>query len=129
MVASSSNAYCIYLDLESCYLLKYVGKRGGATPGTNPWSIRHALIYQKTSSTTECVSNLLIRLPDKVKQQLSDCLTSDETGPTEFVNDWTRLHAACFSSVDDDMRQFINYLDEEVTKVVCILGSGSCSAI
>ncbi|KAJ4168478.1 hypothetical protein NW754_010391 [Fusarium falciforme] len=61
------------------------------------------------------VSNILIRLPEKVKDQLSNIVK--ENNMVEFARDWTWLHAACFSSVDNDLRQFINYLDEEITKV------------
>ncbi|CAM1500523.1 Fc.00g096850.m01.CDS01 [Cosmosporella sp. VM-42] len=106
-----------WTSFESCYLLKYVGKRKQATPGTNPWSIRNALIYQKTSPDSKFISHLLVRLPESVKQQLSDCLTGEETKPAELIQDWTRLHAACLSIVDDDLRECINYLDEEITKV------------
>ncbi|KAF5003356.1 hypothetical protein FDECE_10086 [Fusarium decemcellulare] len=103
--------------LESCYLLKYVGKRDGATPGTNPWSIRHALIYQKVSREATRVSHILIRVPENVKQQLGSHLLRDDGNVMEFAQDWTHIHTACFSSVDRDLREFINYLDEEITKV------------
>ncbi|RSL66869.1 hypothetical protein CEP53_003197 [Fusarium sp. AF-6] len=56
-----------------------------------------------------------ILLPEKVKDQLSNIVK--ENGMAEFARDWTWLHAACFSSVDNDLRQFINYLDQEITKV------------
>lgn len=36
----------------------------------------------------------------------------------KFARDWTWLHGECFTSVDNDLRQFINYLDQEITKVV-----------
>lgn len=104
------------LLLEFCYLLKYVSRRENASSKANPWSIRHALIHQKIDLASNRVSNILVRLPEKVKEQLSTIVK--DNGMAEFARDWTWLHAACFSSVDNDLRQFINYLDQEITKVV-----------
>ncbi|WAO92292.1 Hypothetical protein NCS54_00979400 [Fusarium falciforme] len=102
-------------SLEFCYLLKYVSRRENASSKANPWSIRHALIHQKIDLASNRVSNILVRLPEKVKEQLSTIVK--DNGMAEFARDWTWLHAACFSSVDNDLRQFINYLDQEITKV------------
>ena len=88
-------------------------------PGANPWSIRHALIYQKAARNRDEVSHLLIRLPVAVKQLLGTSLFKRGNERSLFTQDWTHLHTACFGSVDDNLRQFINYLDEEVTKLVC----------
>ena len=35
-----------------------------------------------------------------------------------FAKDWAHMHSVCFSSVDDDLRNMINYLDKEITEVV-----------
>ncbi|RSL42439.1 hypothetical protein CEP53_012193 [Fusarium sp. AF-6] len=78
-----------WASLESCYLLKYVGIREDARPGTIPWSIRHALIYQKINIEAKHSSHILIRLPEQRKGE----------------------------SIDGDLRNMINYLDEEVTEV------------
>ncbi|KAM5349433.1 hypothetical protein ACJ41O_005938 [Fusarium nematophilum] len=101
-------------SFESCYLLKYVGRKDDATPGTIPWSIRHALIYQKINESGQ-TSHILIRMPEKAKDQLASSI-KEEGSDSRFAKDWTRLHAVSFSSVDGDLRHFINYLDEEVTK-------------
>jgi hypothetical protein len=101
-------------------MLKYVDRREDATPGTNPWSIRHALIHQKCDVESKRASNILVRLPERVKDSLGDLVKEDD-GMKGLAGDWTWLHIACFSSVDHDLRLFINYLDEEITKVVGIL--------
>ncbi|RSL86678.1 hypothetical protein CDV31_016366 [Fusarium ambrosium] len=104
------------LSFELCYMLKYVARREDATPGTNPWSIRHALIHQKYNLESKRASNIVIRLPERVKDALGD-LEKEDDEMGRVARDWTWLHIACFNSVDHDMRQFINYLDEEITKV------------
>ncbi|KAG5765857.1 hypothetical protein H9Q72_006061 [Fusarium xylarioides] len=86
-------------SFESSYLLKYIEKRIDARPGSNPWSIRHTLIYQRVSIEENKLSHILIRLP------------------TAFIEDWTNLHITCFCSVDHNLHQFINYLDEEIDKL------------
>lgn len=101
--------------LESCYLLKYVGRK--KKPDASPWAIRHALIYQKINKESNQSSHILIRLPNQVMQQLSSSI-GEEGSETVFATDWTRLHAACFSMVDADLRNMVNYLDAEVVKVV-----------
>ncbi|KAJ4207540.1 hypothetical protein NW759_013940 [Fusarium solani] len=104
------------VSFELCYMLKYVDRREDATPGTNPWSIRHALIHQKCDVESKRASNILVRLPERVKDSLGDLVKEDD-GMKGLAGDWTWLHIACFSSVDHDLRLFINYLDEEITKV------------
>ncbi|KAJ3527466.1 hypothetical protein NM208_g10686 [Fusarium decemcellulare] len=106
-----------WASFECCYLLKYVERRRRVMTGTNPWSIRHALIYQKISHESKRASHILIRLPERVKQELRDHTTPNGTGSVAFIEDWVHLHSTCFSSIDDDLREYINFLDEEVTKV------------
>ncbi|RTE79748.1 hypothetical protein BHE90_005787 [Fusarium euwallaceae] len=105
-----------WASFESCYLLKYVGIREDARPGTIPWSIRHALIYQKINIETKHSSHILIRLPEQVKGQLATSIR-ERGSKSDFVRDWAHLHGVCFSSIDSDLRNMINYLDEEVTEV------------
>lgn len=99
---------------ESCYLLKYVARRLDASKSANPWSIRHALIYQKVDLVAGESNHILVRLSETMKSQLDKSIT--ET-PRQFVRDWVGLHVVCLDNIDHDMRQYINYLDEEVREV------------
>jgi hypothetical protein len=103
---------------ELSYLLKYVDKRDNAKPGSDPWSIRHALVYQKVSRDQSRLSHILIRLPAAVKRVLGSSLLHPSDKSSVFVEDWTHLHTACFGSIDVNMRHLINYLDEEVDHLV-----------
>lgn len=103
------------VKLESCYLLKYIDKRDGIKQGANPWAIRHALIYQKVDRMGSRTSHLLARLPTAVSKLLGASLRESSGGGSVFVQDWSHLHTTCFSTIKDNLRQFINYLDHEVT--------------
>ncbi|KAI8665688.1 hypothetical protein NCS56_01005500 [Fusarium sp. Ph1] len=103
------------VSFELCYLLKYMALREDATPGTNPWSIRHALIHQKINLASNRVSNLLIRIPPNIADLLGD-ITKENHETRDLARDWTWLHIQCLSSVDHGLRQSINYLDDEITK-------------
>ncbi|KAF7556416.1 hypothetical protein G7Z17_g1480 [Cylindrodendrum hubeiense] len=103
--------------LESCYLLKYVGLREDASKGTNPWSIRHALIYQKVDFGTWETNHILVRIPETMESRLGESILKDANVASDFVREWTQLHSLSFGSVGDNLRQFINYLDEEVTGI------------
>ncbi|KAJ4098276.1 hypothetical protein NW756_002860 [Fusarium oxysporum] len=104
-------------SFECSYLLKYIEKRDDARPGSNPWSIRHALIYQKVSHEESELSHILIRLPLAVKKLLGSSVLNRGGESSNFIEDWTNIHITCFSSVDHNLHQFINYLDEEVDKL------------
>ncbi|KAF4475782.1 hypothetical protein FAGAP_12629 [Fusarium agapanthi] len=107
----------ILSSFECSYLLKYIEKRDGARPGSNPWSIRHTLIYQKVSVEENKLTHILIRLPLAVKKFLGSSVLKISRERSQFIEDWTNLHITCFSSVDHNLHQFINYLDEEIDKL------------
>jgi len=62
-----------------------------------------------------------MRLSETMVGRLSRKLMEDGPRAWEFAMDWTLLHAMCFDSVENDVRQLINYLDWEITKVVSSL--------
>ncbi|KAI1044238.1 hypothetical protein LB505_008657 [Fusarium chuoi] len=106
------------LSLFECsYLLKYIERRDDARPGSDPWSIRHAVIYQKVSHQESKLHHILIRLPLAVKKLLGSSVLDRSGESSSFIEDWTHIHIACFSSVDHNLHQFINYLDEEIDKL------------
>ncbi|KAK4167861.1 hypothetical protein QBC43DRAFT_125351 [Cladorrhinum sp. PSN259] len=103
---------------EICYLLKYVGRRENARLGTDPWSVRHALVYQQTDLNSHQSNHILIRIPEVAKSRLEErLLDRDPQQACEFVNNWTGLHTLCFDSVQDSLRQCTNYFDQEITSV------------
>ncbi|KAF5635795.1 hypothetical protein F52700_5107 [Fusarium sp. NRRL 52700] len=104
-------------SFECSYLLKYIERRDDARPGSNPWAIRHALIYQRVSYKESKLSHILIRLPTAVKKLLSTSILKLDRQDSQFIEDWTNLHITCFCSVDHDLHRFINYLDEEIDKL------------
>ncbi|KAK4221865.1 hypothetical protein QBC38DRAFT_461016 [Podospora fimiseda] len=104
--------------VELCYLLKYVEKRKDSRPGTDPWSPRHALIYQQTDLQNYNSNHILVRIPETAKSRLEEHLL--DKGAAEacrFARDWTGLHSLCFGSISGGLRECINYLDQEVTSV------------
>ncbi|KAH7006596.1 hypothetical protein EDB82DRAFT_544376 [Fusarium venenatum] len=99
---------------ESCYLLKYIDRRDIVRQCVNPWTIRHALIYQKFDRIDSRTSHLLARLPTAVSRLLGESI-GNSGEKSVFVQDWSHLHTTCFSSINDNLRKFINYLDHEIT--------------
>jgi len=112
---------CLINHLESCYLLKYIDGRDGVKEGANPWAIRHALIYQNVDHINSRSSHLLARLPTAVSRLLGESLRRSGAEQSAFVQDWSHLHTACFSSIRDNLRQFTNYLDQEITDLARIM--------
>ncbi|CAF3524697.1 unnamed protein product [Fusarium graminearum] len=108
----------IWTSFESCYLLKYIDRRDGIKQGANPWAIRNALIYQKVNRIDSRTSHLLARLPTAVSRLLGTSLRESGGGDSVFVQDWSHLHTTCFSNIKDNLRQFINYLDHEITDLL-----------
>lgn len=53
-----------------------------------------------------------------MENRLGDSIIKDAEVAGAFVRQWVQLHSMSFGSVGDNLRQFINYLDEEVTNIV-----------
>lgn len=104
----------------SCYLLKYVQKRGRARPEANPWSISQALVYQKVSFDTERIDHILIKPSEALASRLSHSLTHGPVVAASTANDWTRVHTMAFGSVDEPFRDCFNFLDEKISEIVRI---------
>ncbi|KAI6755748.1 hypothetical protein HG531_004854 [Fusarium graminearum] len=58
------------------------------------------------------------RLPTAVSRLLGTSLRESGGGDSVFVQDWSHLHTTCFSNIKDNLRQFINYLDHEITDLL-----------
>lgn len=107
--------------LESCYLLKYVQKRARAKPQTNPWSISHALVYQHVTfdHKRNRSDHLLIKPSEIFTQRLNHGLTgAGQDASRDIATDWTTIHTLSFGTMDESFRECLNYLDEEISKIV-----------
>ncbi len=59
-----------------------------------------------------------MRLSEATKECLGGSLTGEASRASRFAREWPHLHTMCLGSVDHDIRQFTNHLDENVTQVV-----------
>ncbi|MCJ1357728.1 MAG: hypothetical protein MMC33_007724 [Icmadophila ericetorum] len=115
-VISSKNVDGALESVESCYLLKYVEPHEDSGPTINPYSIRHAAVYQKYLVASRQSKSILIRLSREMQEQLGNRLRSTDF-PFESLTQWSTIHLLCLGSLANGWRQFINYLDEEVDKL------------
>ncbi|KAM7219403.1 hypothetical protein V8F06_005137 [Rhypophila decipiens] len=99
------------------YLLKYVGQREGVPAGTNPCSIRHVVMYQRLDFEIGHSDHVLVRLSQPMKDRLADEMLDNTQRAQDFVRNWHALHSTCLSTVEQDMRKFVNYLDSELTMI------------
>ena len=104
--------------VESCYLLKYVEIRDCSTATINPWSIRQALIYQKSSTPDANSNHIFIRLSSDMKRLLMTALQTDTVVASSFATCWEEIHLLFLGSLTGGWRDYINYLDGEITKLV-----------
>ena len=100
---------------ESCFLWKYV--EPGGSDGRYPYSIRQTLIYQKFETKTKQSTNVIIRIPYKLAARMKSALTSSDGNKHHLLDRWTGLQMMCAASGVDEWRDFINYLDHEVSKL------------
>lgn len=82
-----------------------------------PWNIRQCAIYQKADFANRETTQILIRPPELTKPRLAEALNTSVSESQAFVSDWTALHSLILSSLDDGIRQYINYLDERVSGI------------
>ncbi|KAI9744085.1 MAG: hypothetical protein M1818_002237 [Claussenomyces sp. TS43310] len=99
--------------LESCYLLKYVDLKDSPGSSKNPWSIRQALIYQKSIFESAQDTFLFIRLPQVLSEQFGRLLNKNRKDLS--TPHWTQVQLLCLRSVAHNWRQYINWLDEQVS--------------
>lgn len=106
---------------EMCYLLKYVDKKEKPGKTSNPWSIRQALIYQKSRLDTGSNEYIFVRLPELLGDMFRSLLSKSraQTSTTTSPN-WTEVQSLCFRSVIGNWRSYINWIDQEVSVIVSI---------
>ena len=103
-------------SFESCFLWKYV--EPGGLEGRYAYSIRQTLVYQKFDVRSMKSTNIIIRISHKLAAQTKIALTStSEKRENPLLDSWTGMQMFCARSGLDEWRDFINYLDHEVTKI------------
>jgi hypothetical protein len=115
---------------ETCFTWKYVEKKEEEEETRCPWSIRHAIVYQKHDFTTRKSENIIIRPSGATFANLQQSLRVDAAGRTSFIEQWTSIPMICVESGTSYWRDFINFLDEEISKMVgaaALVVTGKCA--
>lgn len=105
-------------EIETCYLLKYVDKKDSPGKFSNPWSIRQALIYQKSNLLTNQDTYIFTRLSELLGEKFRDLLSKTKVkarGPRMLH--WSEIHTMAFKSVVANWREYINWLDGDVSQL------------
>ena len=102
---------------EVCYLFKYVECHNESQAAINPWQIRQMAIYQKYDLQSRRSIDQIIRISNAMQQGVKRILPTSRN-ELQTIFDWESLHLTCFGSVLKNWRQFINYLDREISKMV-----------
>lgn len=104
---------------ETAYLLKYVDKKDTPKDFSNPWSIRQALIYQKSNFITSQDAYIFMRLSELLGSRFGDILSNRRARERglKFLH-WSEIHTMAFKSVVVSWREYINWLDRDVSQLV-----------
>jgi hypothetical protein len=99
-----------------------VDARDNPRASDNPWSIRQALIYQKTVPKAHENTYIFVRLSETLGNQFSKLLSKKRFTEqvTKLPQHWTEIQALCIESLGDKWREYINWLDQEVSVLVRI---------
>ena len=106
--------------VETCYMLKYVQMHEDPGPTINPWTIRQAALYQKVAVETLESQHIFVRLSTAMQEELQGALQRSPNKECEFIGRWESVHVLFLKTLNANWRKYINYLDEEVTKIVRI---------
>ena len=99
-------------------MLKYVELHDDEEPTINPWTIRQVVIYQKFDFQSLESSHIFVRLSKAMAEELHDALQINKDRGRELVGRWDRIHILYLRTLNENWRQYVNYLDEEVSKIV-----------
>lgn len=106
------------IGLELCYILKYVEKHEDPGPTINPWSIRQVAVYQRFNLTSLESYQIFVRLSVAMQEGLYNALQKNPGRECEFISQWQNVHTLILKTLNANWRQYVNYLDEEVSKIV-----------
>ena len=105
-------------NLETCYMLKYVQMHEDDGPTINPWAIRQAALYQKIELKSLESQHVFVRLSAAMQEALHHALQRSPKKECEFISRWENVHVLFLKTLNANWRRYINYLDEEVSKIV-----------
>ncbi|KAG5818410.1 hypothetical protein H9Q74_010068 [Fusarium xylarioides] len=105
-------------SFESSYLLKYIEKRIDARPGSNPWSIRHTLIYQRVSIEENKLSHILIRLPTAFKRVIMAGVEPHKLNEFDALSSTTNDFKS-LQYLSDQLRRLINIIQLNILTMKC----------
>ena len=117
LVTQCERANAILTNLETCYMLKYVQMHEDG-PAINPWSIRQAALYQKFEVKSLESHHIFVRLSSAMQEALHHALQRSPNKECEFISRWENVHMLFLKTLNANWRMYINYLDEEVSKIV-----------
>ena len=98
-------------------MLKYVQMHEDG-PTINPWSIRQAALYQKFEVKSLESHHIFVRLSSAMQEALHEALQRSPNRECEFISRWENVHMLFLKTLNANWRMYINYLDEEVSKIV-----------
>ena len=98
-------------------MLKYVELHEDSEPSINPWAIRQALIYQKYFHQSRESSHVFVRLSSAMQLALKGVLQKS-SNQDDFISRWESVHQLFLGTLNANWRDFINYLDHEVSIIV-----------
>ena len=98
-------------------------------PSVNPWTIRQAIVYQKFDIGGLKSNLIFVRLSSAMHVALQDVFQENQSldQTSEFVSQWENIHILCLRTLNDNWRQYINYLDAEVSDIVSRSSKRSCA--
>lgn len=102
-------------------MLKYVEKHDDSPEvSSNPWTIRQTVIYQRFDCRSLQSNHIFVRLSMSTRCALQDVLQSDHDAGEicQFISRWGSIHVLFLRTLNENWRQYINYLDGEVESIV-----------
>ncbi len=99
-------------------MLKYVQLHEDPGRSINPWAIRQAALYQKMDLKSLESHHIFVRLSAAMQEALLQALQRNPNQECDFISRWQSVHILLLGTLNADWRQYINYLDEEVAKIV-----------
>jgi hypothetical protein len=102
-------------------MLKYAELQQPEDPLNSPWSIRQFAVYQKFNLRTLESNHIFIRTPESAADCIYNALRSSTEEAWSFCSSYENIHLLCCSSVCENWGHYLNALDEDLTKLVCMV--------
>ena len=103
---------------ECCYSLKYADHHDDTRDGTNPWSMRSAVVWQRFDTRTLQNKHIVIRESNHMELELRSILQGSAQVAKDFASQWLNIHILYFNSIIGNWTRFVSYLDKRVTDTV-----------